>query len=234
MIEGYREHPNYIVVEGPIGVGKTTLVNQFSDLYDAHTLLESFEENPFLADFYEDNDEYAFQTEMFFLLSRYRQQEEFTQTDLFSSLSVSDYLFVKSRLFASLTLSDHELALYDRMYDILTQQVPSPDAVVHLYAPLETLLDRIEQRGRPYEEDIEPEYLDRLRSLYHNFFDHYDDAPLIEVDTTRVDFSSDAEAVGDLMDRICRAYEAAQRQPDSIEFDAPQSEESPQPEHEGV
>jgi deoxyadenosine/deoxycytidine kinase len=220
MIEGQREHPDYIVVEGPIGVGKTTLVNQFADLYDAHTVLEGFEENPFLADFYEDTDEYAFQTEMFFLLSRYRQQEEFAQADLFSTLSVSDYLFVKSRLFASLTLSDHELALYDRMYDILTQQVPSPGAVVHLHAPLETLMDRIEQRGRPYEQDLEPEYLDRLRSLYHNFFEHYDDAPLIEVDTTQVDFSTNTEAVRNLMERICRVYESAERQPESIDFDA--------------
>ncbi|MFB6350398.1 MAG: deoxynucleoside kinase [Bradymonadaceae bacterium] len=219
MLEGHTDHPEYIVVEGPIGVGKTTLVNQFSEHYKAHTVLEVFEENPFLADFYDDTEEYAFQTEMFFLLSRYRQQEEFAQTDLFSQLSVSDYLFVKSRLFASLTLSDHELTLYDRMYDILTEQVPTPDAVVHLHAPLETLLDRIEQRGRPYEQEIEPAYLERLRSLYHNFFDHYDEAPLVEVDTTQVDFSQDDEAVQDLMDRICRVYREAKSAPTTIEFD---------------
>jgi deoxyadenosine/deoxycytidine kinase len=225
MLEGHTDHPEYIVVEGPIGVGKTTLVNQFAKHYDAHTVLEVFEENPFLADFYEDSEQYAFQTEMFFLLSRYRQQEEFAQTDLFSPLSVSDYLFVKSRLFASLTLNDHELALYDRMYDILTEQVPEPDAVVHLHAPLETLLERIEQRGRPYEQDIDPEYLERLRSLYLNFFDHYDDAPLIEVDTTEVDFSQNDQAVQNLMERICRVYQAANASPAAIEFDRrPRSE----------
>ena len=219
MLEGHTEHPEYIVVEGPIGVGKTTLVNQFAEHYGANTVLEVFEENPFLADFYDETEEYAFQTEMFFLLSRYRQQENFAQTDLFSRLSVSDYLFVKSRLFASLTLSDHELTLYDRMYDILTEQVPQPDAVVHLHAPLETLLERIDQRGRPYEQEIEPAYLDRLCSLYHNFFEHYDDAPLVEVDTTRVDFSRDDEAVGELMDRICEAYKDEHASPPAIDFD---------------
>ena len=219
MLKGYADHPEYIVVEGPIGVGKTTLVNQFAALYNAHTVLEVFEENPFLADFYDDTEEYAFQTEMFFLLSRYRQQEDFAQTDLFSPLSVSDYLFVKSRLFASLTLSDHELTLYDRMYDILTDQVPEPDVVVHLHAPLETLIGRIENRGRPYEQEIEPEYLERLRGLYHNFFDHYDEAPLIEVDTTEVDFSRSDEAVEELMERVCRVYKSEKAEPKTIEFD---------------
>lgn len=219
MLEGYSEHPEYIVVEGPIGVGKTTLVNQFARHYDTHTVLEVFEENPFLADFYEDSEEYAFQTEMFFLLSRYRQQEEFAQTNLFSSLSVSDYLFVKSRLFASLTLSEHELALYDRMYEILTEQVPVPDAVVHLHAPLDVLLDRIEERGRPYEQKMDPDYLERLRSLYLNFFDHYDEAPLIEVDTTQVDFSEDDRAAQNLMKRICRVYQQAKSPPATIEFE---------------
>jgi deoxyadenosine/deoxycytidine kinase len=198
--------PTYIVVEGPIGAGKTTLVNKFADHYDANTVLEVFEENPFLADFYEDSEEYAFQTEMFFLLSRYKQQESFAQENLFSRVSVSDYLFVKSRLFASLTLDDHELKLYDRMYDILKEQVPTPDVVVYLQAPLQTLLDRIDQRGRPYEQDMDPGYLDRLQSLYQNFFEHYDEAPLIEVDTTKVDFSEDDEAVELLMERVRELY----------------------------
>ncbi|MFB6263866.1 MAG: deoxynucleoside kinase [Bradymonadaceae bacterium] len=220
MLEQHNEHPEYIVVEGPIGVGKTTLVNKFAEHYEAHTVLEVFEENPFLADFYEDTEEYAFQTEMFFLLSRYRQQEKFAQTDLFSRISVSDYIFDKCRLFASLTLSDHELTLYDRMYDILTEQVPEPDAVVFLDAPLETLLSRIDARGRPYEEDIDPDYLQRLCSLYRNFFDHYDRTPLIEVDTTEVDFSENDAAVRQLMDRICRDYKAAHTPTTTLEFDS--------------
>ncbi|MGM0555853.1 MAG: deoxynucleoside kinase [Myxococcota bacterium] len=210
--------PQYVVIEGPIGVGKTTLVNRFSELFNANTVLEIFEENPFLAQFYGDRDRYAFQTEMFFLLSRYRQQEDFSQQDLFSTLSVSDYLFVKCRLFASLTLSDHELALYDRMYNILKEQVPVPDVVVHLHAPLETLLERIDNRGRPYEQDMDPEYLERLRSLYHNFFQHYEESPLIEVDTSQVDFTQDEQAVEALMDRVVKSYQADHTPPAEIEF----------------
>jgi deoxyadenosine/deoxycytidine kinase len=213
-----QPRPQYIVIEGPIGVGKTTLVNRFAEMFDANTVLEIFEENPFLAQFYGDRDRYAFQTEMFFLLSRYRQQEDFSQQDLFSTLSVSDYLFVKCRLFASLTLSDHELALYDRMYNILKEQVPVPDVVVHLHAPLETLLDRIDNRGRPYEQDMDPDYLERLRSLYHNFFDHYEESPLIEVDTSQVDFTEDEQAVEQLMERIVTSYQADHAPPAEIEF----------------
>src|SRR5690606_12825102 len=126
-----HEMPRYIIIEGPVGVGKTTLVNRLAERFHARTVLEIFEENPFLANFYKDRSRYAFQTEMFFLLSRYRQQEEFAQADLFSRLSISDYLFVKCRLFASLTLSDHELTLYDRMYSILSAQIPVPDVVIH-------------------------------------------------------------------------------------------------------
>lgn len=198
--------PNYIVVEGPIGVGKTTLVNRIADLYEVHTLFEVFEENPFLSKFYKDKDEYAFQTEMFFLLNRYRQQKEFAQRDLFANFSVSDYLFVKCRLFASLTLSDDELALYDRMYNILTHRVPDPDIVVHLRAPVSTLWKRIQERGRPYEQDMDRTYLERLRALYLNFFRYYDDAPVLEVDTSEVDFTRDEEAVYNLMDEINQRY----------------------------
>ncbi len=212
------ESPRYIVVEGPIGVGKTTLVNRFAEQFAAHTVLEVFEENPFLADFYDDQESYAFQTEMFFLLSRYRQQEEFAQTDLFGRLTVSDYLFVKSRLFASLTLSDHELTLYDRMFSILTTQVPTPDVVVHLHAPLDTLLERIDQRGRSYERDMDPDYISRLSRLYHDFFAHYDETPLIEVDTHDVDFTHDDQAVDELMAQIENAHHQANQPQPAVEF----------------
>jgi deoxyadenosine/deoxycytidine kinase len=139
---------------------------------------------------------------MFFLLSRYRQQEEFAQTDLFSRVHVSDYLFVKCRLFASLTLSDHELSLYDRMYTILSTQIPKPDLVIHLHAPLETLLQRINKRGRPYEQNMDPAYLERLRTLYHNFFAHYEEAPLMNVDTSELNFAEDSMAVDALIEQI--------------------------------
>ena len=196
--------PRYIVVEGPIGVGKTTVVTRLAEQYKARTVLEIFEENPFLANFYQDQERYAFQTEMFFLLSRYRQQEDFAQEDLFGRIAVSDYLFVKCRLFASLTLNDHELSLYDRMYNILTTQVPKPDVVIHLTAPLDVLLGRIKQRGRSYEQNMDPAYLERLRSLYNQFFQHYEDTPLLEIDTTDIDFSRDDQALTDLMEMAAK------------------------------
>lgn len=210
-----NDTPRYIVVDGPIGVGKTTVVTRLAQQFDARTVLEIFEENPFLANFYSDRDRYAFQTEMFFLLSRYRQQEDFAQEDLFGRITVSDYLFIKCRLFASLTLTDHELTLYDRMYTILTTQVPKPDVVIHLTAPLDVLLGRIKQRGRSYEQDMDPAYLDRLRSLYVQFFQHYEDTPLLEVDTTDVDFSKDELALSNLMDLAKETYRQA-RAPKSL------------------
>ena len=206
------DFPRYIVVEGPIGVGKTTLVERLASRFGVRPLLEVFEENPFLADFYEHQEQFAFQTEMFFLLSRYRQQEEFSQPDLFSRLHISDYLFVKCRLFASLTLSDHELALYDRMYNILITQIPEPDLVIHLTAPVQVLLERIEERGRPYEEKIEAGYLERLSALYHNFFAHYEDSALLEVDASEVNFAEDDDALDELVERV-RARWRAEREP---------------------
>lgn len=217
MLNRTYDAPRYIVVEGPIGVGKTTLVTRLAERYQARTVLEIFEENPFLANFYSDRARYAFQTEMFFLLSRYRQQEDFGQDDLFGRMAVSDYLFVKCRLFASLTLTDHELSLYDRMYTILTSQVPKPDVVVHLNAPLDVLLGRISQRGRPYEQNMDAEYLDRLRALYQQFFQHYEDTPLLEIDTTDIDFSRDDQAVEDLLKAATETWRRA-REPQAVSF----------------
>lgn len=218
MFDGQRDTPRYIVIEGPIGVGKTTLVTKLAERFEARTVLEVFDENPFLADFYSDRDAYAFQTEMFFLLNRYRQQEQFAQDDLFGGLSVSDYLFTKCRLFASLTLSDHELSLYDRMYSILSTQVPTPDVVVHLNAPLDVLLGRIRTRGRTYERNMDTGYLERLRSLYVQFFQHYEQAPLLDLDTSDIDFTQDEQAVEHVMQRATEVFRQARQPQSAIEF----------------
>lgn len=219
MSNNSTNFPRYVVIEGPIGVGKTTLVEKLVERFSARPVLEIFEENPFLADFYTNQQRFAFQTEMFFLLSRYRQQEQFSQTDLFSQFHVSDYLFVKCRLFASLTLSDHELALYDRMYNILITQVPTPDLVIHLTAPVDTLLERIDRRGRPYEKNIDAEYLERLSSLYHNFFAHYEESPLLEIDSSEANFAEDAAALDALIEQIQQRWrQSRQRRERVIEF----------------
>jgi deoxyguanosine kinase len=211
MLEGQRDIPQYIVIEGPIGVGKTTLVNKLAQRYRAHTLLEIFEENPFLEKFYLDRERYAFPTEMFFLLSRYRQQEEFAQNDLFGRLSVSDYVFTKCRLFAGLTLSEHELALYDKVYTILAARAPKPDVVIYLHAPLKALLHRIKQRGRAYERDMDPAYLEQVCGLYVQFFQHYDKAPLLTIDSSNIDFTKDDGAVEAVMREATVAFREARK-----------------------
>lgn len=191
----------YLVVEGVIGVGKTTLVRALAERLDARTVYEVFEENPFLEGFYRDRARFAFPTEMFFLLSRFNQQEVFAQEDLLQRFSVSDYLFEKCRLFAELTLNEAEAALFRRMYEILERQVPDPDLVVHLHAPVPVLLERIRARGRDYEQDIDPEYLANLDARYRALFARYDRAPVLSIDTSDVDFREPA-VVDELVARI--------------------------------
>jgi deoxyadenosine/deoxycytidine kinase len=183
-----QELPSYIVVEGVIGVGKTTLVHELSSLWNARHFLEEFDDNPFLAAFYEDQVKHAFATEMFFLIQRFNQQELFSQQDLLQRIAVSDYLFDKSRIFAGLTLAEHELVLFDRVYQILRPQVPAPDLVVYLHAPIENILGRIAQRGRSYEEGIPAEYLESIDSAYRRHLAALAPTQLIQVNTQRVDF----------------------------------------------
>jgi deoxyadenosine/deoxycytidine kinase len=180
--------PRYVVIEGCIGVGKTTLTNMLSDRFASRTVLEKFEENPFLPEFYEDPVAHAFKTQMFFLLSRFKQQEELPQQELFEQRIVADYLFAKDRIFAELTLNPSELQLYDQVFDALSSKVPVPDLVVFLTAPLDIILQRIQQRGRPYEQNMDPDYLERLTAAYERFFARYDDCPTLIVDTQDLNF----------------------------------------------
>jgi deoxyadenosine/deoxycytidine kinase len=194
----------YMVVEGPIGVGKTSLANILAQRFKARAVLEVVEQNPFLNNFYADRQKYAFQTQLFFLLSRFRQQQELVQRDLFNSVTISDYFFDKDRIFACLNLDPNELALYDRVYDVLGPRLTKPDLVIFLQARLEVLLQRIKRRGRDFERQFDPEYLDQLIRAYNDFFFHYSDGPLLVINTSDIDFVNDQEDLENLINVISR------------------------------
>ncbi len=179
---------DYIVVEGVIGVGKTSLSKLLSTKTDGRLNLEVVEENPFLSSFYLVRSAFAFQTQIFFLLSRFRQQQDLFQDDLFNSTLISDYLFAKDRIFANLNLGDDELTLYNQLATILEQRVRKPGLVIYLQARTEVLLQRINWRGRSFEQDMDAGYLDALNGAYSYFFHHYKDAPLLVVNTDNLDF----------------------------------------------
>jgi deoxyadenosine/deoxycytidine kinase len=178
----------YIVVEGVIGVGKTSLAKLLATRTEARLNLEVVEDNPFLASFYRDRAAFAFQTQIFFLLSRFRQQQQIVQHDLFARLMVADYLFAKDRIFAHLNLSDDELALYNQLATILEQRVLKPDLVIYLQARTDVLMQRIRLRGRSYERDMDRQYISALAGAYSYFFHHYKDSPLLVVNTDDLDF----------------------------------------------
>ena len=184
----------YIAVEGPIGAGKTTLVHRLAQRLEGRVVLEIVEENPFLALFYEDRDRYAFQTQLFFLMSRFKQQQELVQADLFTPNTLADYHLLKDRIFAQLTLEDAELALYERVYQSLESQVVQPDVMVYLYAPIDVLLARIAKRGRPFERDFDTQYLSDLCLAYQKVFAHYDRTPLLRLDNSNLNYADGPEA----------------------------------------
>ena len=202
-----RERPRYIVVEGVIGVGKTSLVRLLAEKLGARMALEAVEENPFLKDFYADPVHFAFKTQIYFLLSRFRQQQDLMQGELFHQTLISDYHFAKDRIFANITLSDDELSLYNLVADALGPRVPRPDLVIFLQASLATLLDRIGRRGRPMERDIEPAYLEALSEAYTHYFFHYQASPLLVVNTDNIDFVQRTRHLEDLTQRILQPFE---------------------------
>ena len=178
----------YLAVEGPIGVGKTSLVKLLGKKLGAKMVLEEYENNPFLEDFYNDPERFAFQTQLFFLMSRYRQQQDLRQVDMFHNLLITDYMFVKDRLFASLNLDDKELSLYDTVANLLERNVLKPDMVIYLQADTQTLVRNIAKRGRDFETNISFEYLDALSQVYTEYFFKYQETPLIIINTNNIDF----------------------------------------------
>ena len=192
----------HLAIEGPIGVGKSSVSQLLAERLDATTVLEEWKDNPFLKPFYEGRAGAAFQVEVFYLLSRYRQQQDLQQRNLFQAETVSDYLFEKSRLFAYLNLEDSELAIFERLYALLAESVPKPDLVVYLQAPTEILLKRIKQRGRVEEAGLSEEYLAEVNRAYNHYFFHYTQTPLLVVNTSEVDFVKRPEDVDDLMRQI--------------------------------
>jgi len=193
---------HYLVVEGPIGVGKTAVVERLAERLEALTVLEEWGQNPFLKGFYDASPGAAFQAELFFLLSRYRQQQELLQRNLFAQATLSDYVFERSKLFAYLNLEDSELLIYERLYSLLAEGVPRPDLVVYLQAPTEVLIKRIRARGRPEETRLSEEYLAEVNRAYNHYFFHYTQTPLLVVNTAEVDFARRAEEMDDLVKQI--------------------------------
>jgi len=185
-------------------VGKTSLARMLADELGAALRLEEVEENPFLSRFYESRKDYAFQTQLFFLLSRYKQQAEMAQKNLFQEYTVSDYMFDKDRIFARVTLSDDELALYEQVHSLLNHGVTRPDLVVLLQASPRTLLERIRKRGKEYEKKIDAHYLERLSEAYNDYFFHFNESALLAVNTDNIDFIKSRQDFDELLKEIRR------------------------------
>jgi len=199
----------HIAVEGPIGVGKTSLVTLLAKRFRGTKVLQDVD-NPFLDEFYKDKRGAAFRTELFFVLSRYDQQRHLSQRDLFTELVIADYTFPKSKLFAYLTLDASELMIFERLYGLLHETVPKPDLVIYLQAGLDTLLRRIKKRGRAYEKSISPQYLQELSEAYSHYFYRYDETPLLVVNTNEIDFVNTPAHFDQLVEQIRNAQKGTQ------------------------
>ena len=191
--------PKFIAIEGAIGAGKTSLVNLLGKQLDARMVLENDEKNPFLPGFYIDKESFAFQTQIFFLLSRYAQYLELAQRDLFHSVVLTDFLFQRDSIFANLNLQDHELQLYHQIYNLIKLRTPKPDLVIYLQADTQVLQRRIEKRDRDYESYLDREYLEKVNKAFNNFFFYYSETPLLVINTNEIDF---VEKKGDLEELI--------------------------------
>ena len=192
----------YVVVEGPIGVGKTSLANRLAAEFESELMLEKAEENPFLAGFYRNPQQHALSAQLFFLLQRAQQVQDFRQTDLFQHRTVADFMVDKDRLFAELTLDADELALYNQIYEHLTFDAPRPDLVIYLQAPVDALRERIANRGITYEQQIRDDYLQRLSDAYTRFFHDYDDGALLTVNTRAMDPINNEEDYRAILEKI--------------------------------
>jgi len=191
----------YIAVEGSIGVGKSSLVDALAQRFDSAKVMESIE-NPFLADFYNDRQGAAFQAQLFFLLSRYRQLTDLSQKDLFSRLVIADYVFEKDKIFAYLNLTDDELLIYDKLFSLLEANVPRPDLVIYLQAGNDVLMERIHKRNRDVEANLSEKYIAEVNRSYNHYFFHYDATPLLVVNTSDIDFVNREEDLEDLIEQI--------------------------------
>jgi deoxyguanosine kinase len=197
-----RTTGRYIAVEGPIGVGKTALARRLAAEFGSRLVLEQVEENPFLRRFYDEPERHAFQTQLFFLLERYRQQRELGQLDLFEQGTVADYLFAKDGIFAALTLGADEYNLYQQIFQLLDQRLPRADLVIYLEARPEVLLRRLKKRDRDFERGISPEYLVRLTEAFREYFHRYTEAPLLVVNCSDIDFVQHGGDLADLIKEI--------------------------------
>lgn len=205
-IHGLPEWVSFLSIEGVIGVGKTTLSKMLAQHYNARLILEQVEENPFLEKFYKDRTSFAFHTQLWFLLSRYKQLSECViQQDLFHSVTISDYIFAKDYIFASVNLSESELLLYEQLSNLLKDKILNPDLVIYLRASTNVLLKRIEHRSRSYEYNIDPDYIRILNESYDNFFFHYSKTPLIVINTDDLDFVNEDIDFREILNQIEKA-----------------------------
>lgn len=200
---------HYIAVEGVIGAGKTSLSTMLSERLSANLVLEKFEENPFLPKFYEDPEHYAFQTQIFFLLNRYKQQQALFQADLFHRFLVTDYIFEKDKIFAYLNLADDELKLYETLLESIQKNITTPDLVVYIQSSVDRLMVNIRKRGRAIERNMSEQYIRDLNEAYNYFFFRYKNAPLLIVNASQIDFVNDKNHFEDLLREIFRPNKAA-------------------------